>query len=87
VKLIYTTTYQHRLYTGFQKKISLKNIMLDPDTKKCKLAELTTLKKELIALSKIGDKAAVDAKYAERKAKVAEFKVANQVQIRGRKQL
>lgn len=58
---------------------------MDHTTKESKLAELKALKKELIALAKTGDKAAVAAKYAERKTKLAEFNAAKSVQTRGTK--
>ena len=47
---------------------------MDPATRKEKFAELTKLYDEVITAHRSGDKATRDAKLAERKTKVAEFK-------------
>jgi hypothetical protein len=47
---------------------------MDPATRKEKFAELTKLYKEVIKAHRNGDKTTRDAKWAERKTKVAEFK-------------
>jgi hypothetical protein len=47
---------------------------MDPAVKKEKFAELTKLYKEVIKAHVAGNKEERDAKWAERKTKVAEFK-------------
>jgi len=47
---------------------------MDPVVRKEKFAELTRLYKEIVKAHVAGDKVTRDAKVAERKAKVVEFK-------------